>query len=873
MHYDQPLSRILHHDLLECPPQTPVAEAAARMHVARCGSILVVDKREVQGIWTDRDALKLDIADPESLKQPIARVMSTPVKTILDVQTVAEAAIRFKQEGIRHLLVVDGHGRRLGIVTQTDIVNHQGVEFYVRMREVNSVVKDSPPLVPSDMPMVQVLAAMKERKSDAVIVQDGGRWGLLTGRDVLRLICEGLPHRTAGDMASFPLMTVPRRSTLYHARKLFDEHRIRHLGVVDTQGQVVGLLSYADILESVEQEYVAELQAALQEQSLRLERSYHALLLASKVAETSHQAIMIVDEENVIQSVNPAFTAITGYLADEAVGKKTRLLKSGLHDDAFYQAMYASLKQHGLWNGEVWNRRKNGEIFPESLTITEVRGSNGKLLSYVCVFTDVTEQKRVREDLQQSKEKLAQQSSLTEMILDTLPAMVFVKDEVGRYLMMNQAAADFVGRNRGEVAGLSDFDLFPAEMAARVHQGDLNALASPQVQEEEVLHRTVGGPRYLLTHKRSVQIGDSRYLISSSSDITERRQTVNLLAAEKHVLELIAGDASLAVVLDAVCRSIESLIADSRVVLLFYDGLNETMTLGAAPTLGRGCCRITEQCPAAGQGCVCAQAAHSGRLVEAMNLQEDPSWGTSQAFARAKGFNSAWSNPILAANREVLGTVTLFFRGQRRLSGGEEEVISHLSHLASIAVERDRAIGSLQRLATVDTLTGLANRAHFLEQGEAELNRAYRLERPVAVLMLDIDYFKRINDTWGHAAGDLALKAISSLIAQELRAVDLCGRMGGEEFAVLLPGSDAQGGLEAADRLRRAVAKAQVKIGPGQTIPLTVSIGVAELQPGDRNIDRLLGRADRALYEAKGAGRNRVCVDTGPASGPESHQD
>ena len=75
MHYDQPLSRILHHDLLECPSQTPVAEAAARMHVARCGSILVVDKREVQGIWTDRDALKLDIADPESLKQPIARVM------------------------------------------------------------------------------------------------------------------------------------------------------------------------------------------------------------------------------------------------------------------------------------------------------------------------------------------------------------------------------------------------------------------------------------------------------------------------------------------------------------------------------------------------------------------------------------------------------------------------------------------------------------------------------------------------------------------------------------------------------------------------------------------------------------------------------
>ncbi|MDE2586357.1 MAG: CBS domain-containing protein, partial [Betaproteobacteria bacterium] len=96
MHYDLPISQILHHALLECSPQTTVAEAAARMHKARCGSILVVDQSQVLGIWTERDALALNFSDAESLYLPVARMMSTPVKTIRETDTVADAAIRFK---------------------------------------------------------------------------------------------------------------------------------------------------------------------------------------------------------------------------------------------------------------------------------------------------------------------------------------------------------------------------------------------------------------------------------------------------------------------------------------------------------------------------------------------------------------------------------------------------------------------------------------------------------------------------------------------------------------------------------------------------------------------------------------------------------
>lgn len=870
MHYDLPISQILHHALLECSPQTTVAEAAARMHKARCGSILVVDQSQVLGIWTERDALALNFSDAESLCLPVARMMSTPVKTIRETDTVADAAIRFKQDRMRHLLVVDGEGRRLGIVSQTDIVNHQGMEFYVHMRDVGSVLKEMPLQVPGDTPMSDVVGRMREARADAVIVSHGGHWGILTGRDVLRLIGAAELSGSAAEAATFPLVTVPRQSTLYHARKIFNDRRIRHLGVMDERGQITGLLSYADILDSVEQEYVAELRAALQEQTHRLQQSRHALLLATKVAETSQQAIMIVDAKRVIQSVNPAFTAITGYSVEEAVGQDTRLLKSGIHDGVFYQQLFASLDTYGVWSGEIWNRRKNGEIYPENLTITAVKGDGGQTINYVCVFTDITEQKRARDDLKASHQRLEQQSSLTEMILDTLPVLVFVKDEEGRYLVMNEAAASFVGKDKHDVIGKNDFELFSPDVAARLQQDDTKARASVKVVGREEKHQVAGGERYLLTYKRAVTLGARRMLIGTATDISERKRTENLLAAEKQVLEMIAGDASLEVVLDALCNRIESLVEGCFAAVLLYHPGNDTgachLTLGAAPSLRRTCRDVGDACPGTPEMCACANAILSGKQVIAEHIDDGEKWQDCREFALALGLKTAWSTPIMSPGKQVLGTVSLYFREPRRPNPFEKDVIEHACKQAAIALDRAQAMESLHRLATVDTLTGLANRARFLEQGEAELNRGHRLNRGAGALMLDIDHFKRINDTHGHAAGDAALKVVSAIISRELRAIDICGRLGGEEFAVILPETDGVGAMQAAERLRRAVASEPVRVEDGLTLSLTVSIGVTILDRSDRNIDHLLARADGALYEAKRSGRNQAIYAPPPGA-------
>jgi diguanylate cyclase (GGDEF)-like protein/PAS domain S-box-containing protein len=166
----------------------------------------------------------------------------------------------------------------------------------------------------------------------------------------------------------------------------------------------------------------------------------------------------------------------------------------------------------------------------------------------------------------------------------------------------------------------------------------------------------------------------------------------------------------------------------------------------------------------------------------------------------------------------------------------------------------------LEQQARQDYLTGLFNRRFFMEQGNAELMRAQRYHHTLSSLMLDIDNFKKINDRHGHQAGDAVLKRLADVMRKMLRTVDIIGRIGGEEFAVLLPETDLQKATEVAERLREEVACTAVTLETGMALYFKVSIGVASLKDKDTDLNTLLNQADKALYQAKENGRNRVCL-------------
>jgi len=171
-----------------------------------------------------------------------------------------------------------------------------------------------------------------------------------------------------------------------------------------------------------------------------------------------------------------------------------------------------------------------------------------------------------------------------------------------------------------------------------------------------------------------------------------------------------------------------------------------------------------------------------------------------------------------------------------------------------------QATRALERLATTDPLTGILNRGGFMARTVPALDHARRLGVPVGLLLLDVDHFKHINDTHGHDTGDRALMAVAAAAQGVLRSHDLLGRVGGEEFCILLPGAGAEDTRAVAERVRRAVAAVSVPLEGGGTLTMTASLGATLVDSAERDIHAASMRADRALYTAKGAGRNRVEV-------------
>ena len=189
-----------------------------------------------------------------------------------------------------------------------------------------------------------------------------------------------------------------------------------------------------------------------------------------------------------------------------------------------------------------------------------------------------------------------------------------------------------------------------------------------------------------------------------------------------------------------------------------------------------------------------------------------------------------------------------------RTDSGE---ISHFAFVARDITRHKNIERQLTTLALFDSLTGALNRPAFHQQADKEYSRSKRYSRPLSVIMLDIDHFKQVNDRYGHPAGDQVLQIFAEACQEVIRSTDLMGRVGGEEFALLLPDTPSKSALYLAERLRLRINKYPYLAGD-MLIEVTASLGVAELQSSDADFKALLQRADEALYAAKHGGRNRV---------------
>jgi len=218
---------------------------------------------------------------------------------------------------------------------------------------------------------------------------------------------------------------------------------------------------------------------------------------------------------------------------------------------------------------------------------------------------------------------------------------------------------------------------------------------------------------------------------------------------------------------------------------------------------------------------------------------------------------------------KLMGSINLCSKDAVRFHGDHAGgLLEHLGVIASFCVENTINRARMLRSGFTDVLTGWNNRRYLTVRLGEELARARRDRAGIVCLMLDVDHFKRVNDTWGHAAGDAVLSELARRIETQVRASDVAARYGGEEFVVLLPNTLVESGMLLAERIRNEIAKTPFDLPCGETVGITVSIGISEShpQPDDEDLktlgDSLIARADVALYAAKSAGRDRVFIES-----------
>ena len=360
-------------------------------------------------------------------------------------------------------------------------------------------------------------------------------------------------------------------------------------------------------------------------------------------------------------------------------------------------------------------------------------------------------------------------------------------------------------------------------------------------------------------------------VIGSHHDITHRKGLEDYIEFRGQSLELVASGAPLREVLTFIVTGIERLKPDWRCGVLLLDAESQRLGQGVAPSLPDFYNAAIDGL-AIGPGVgSCGTAAFTGQRVIVEDVSHHPFWAAFRDLTHRAELGACWSQPILGTSREVLGTFAIYHRHPHRPSPDDLVMIERSASLTSIAIEREQALEEIRRLAYHDSLTKLPNRRLMSERLHLAMATSQRTGLPGALMVLDLDNFKPLNDEYGHAAGDLLLQEVARRLTDSLRETDTVARLGGDEFVAVVGGLDAEEARAADQALNIATHIATVlarpyrlSVNPDEAPPTVIqhlcsaSIGVALFVGKDLSEQELIKRADMAMYQAKEAGRHTV---------------
>ncbi|GAM13065.1 sensor domain-containing diguanylate cyclase [Mesobacillus selenatarsenatis] len=533
---------------------------------------------------------------------------------------------------------------------------------------------------------------------------------------------------------------------------------------------------------------------------------------------SANKGIVITTPDGKIQAVSDSFTRLTGYLKENVIGRNPRIWKSHSYTPIFYKRMWDSILNKGCWEGELWNKRKDGSHYLMKVNIFSILNKDSELVNYLAVYTDLTEVEMLS---QQLKEREEQFRTLVELSPNAI-----ILSQFDKIAYANPYTEALFGANMNEVIGKSVSSFFSEHpnIASKIDFDQKSVISFEEQLKKGDSYIDIEVSSSLITYQ------GEKAVLTVIKEITKRKSMERALRESEEQYRFIAENSS-----DMIGR-------------LSSDGIIIYISPSSRGILGY---RNDELIGKNIYGKIHPDDRES--LIEQYgNPKELSGIVTSSYRMLHKNGGYIWAETTVRPVKDKSGNASGMMFATRDVSA-RRTIENQLRESNSL----------LRKLSSLDGLTEIYNRRAFDEFLKTEWAFACKHKTPVSLLLLDIDYFKKYNDTYGHIQGDECLKSVARELERFFHEKGyFAARYGGEEFAVVLPNTDAQKASGLAEGFQSAIREMKIEHANSKVSEIvTISIGVSCVKPSDpEEMKQILEFADRALYKAKHNGRNRIEV-------------
>lgn len=591
-----------------------------------------------------------------------------------------------------------------------------------------------------------------------------------------------------------------------------------------------------------------------------IQQSYRTLV------ESQGEGLAVVDAEENFIFANPAAENIFNLPEGSLIGRNIMEFLDD-NDKKMVRHQTRTRIKGKKSTYELTIHRHDGFISPILITANPKYDSNNKVVATYVVFRDITELKKTQQILEESETKF--RSFIEQSLVG-----IFLLDEGGRVVEWNKSLETLTGLKRETAKGNHFIDiiekLLPEEKRTKRLSGSLlsmhkKMLATGKLDKHappmEYELKDINGKMIIvdllpfpIVTEKGVMVGGVFY------DKTDRKRMEKVELEQKNYIKALLDTAEalnstleLDMLMDRILENSEKVIPSKTGAILLLDNGYLKVMRGRG-YVERGLGDISRNPPIKISGTQnMLWMLETGQPIAIPDTSKYPGWSPIPENLWVRSYLGV---PLKVHDR-VIGFISLFSDMPNTYTDQDNERFKPFANQAAIALENARLYSETQKKADTDELTGLKNRRSFFEMGAREIERAIRFKHPLSALMIDLDQFKQVNDTFGHPVGDKLLVELSDVFRKKLRNVDLVARYGGDEFIILLPENDLKAAMEVGGRLRQTLEKARVETEKGKA-SITASIGVASFSEQMTTLSALIEAADRALYNAKKFGKNRV---------------